>query len=139
MSAKPETPAGRAVNRILIAMLDELEGSFHEVVLVPAPDPQHSEHKIRLCHMQNCEWYRKFAALYTNCRGMPPKHMRRPRTFVRKDRTAATLRRMIDGNFSGVQAERLVDFITRLRVKHRNRKQKVRLEFSQAEFSDIPF
>jgi len=123
MKYDPNTPAGRAMRKICQWLLDELESNYHDVVLVPAPDPQHSMHMVRVAQGQNAAWYRKFNQLHVSIRGRGNRTYKRPRTFIRKDRTATTLRRMIAGDYSGFQAERLVRFIERERANHRRRQQ----------------
>jgi hypothetical protein len=116
---QPGTPAARAYQRIAKYLLMDLESGLHEVVLVPAPEPRHSGHQVRALQYANAAWYSDFAGEHCNCRGIGRKRMKRPRTFIRKDRTASTLQRMIAGDFSGVQAARLIDWIDRKRENHR--------------------
>jgi hypothetical protein len=116
-------------------MLDDLEANVHEVVLIPAGDPQHSGHKIRVAQSHNCDWYRKFSGLYTNCRGIGRKRMKRARTFILKSNTARTLRRMIDGNFEGVQAERLIRFIDDVRGRRKVSRNRSEVSTLDPDFS----
>jgi hypothetical protein len=120
---KPDTPAGRAMRRILAWMLNELDQGSHEVVLIKAPDPQHSTHMVRIVQSHNADWYRLLAEQFTNCRGIGHKRMKRPRTFLKKVRIRRALERMIAGDFSGVHAERLVDFIEMYRSNRRTRRR----------------
>ena len=41
-------------------LYDELDKKRLEVVLIPAPDPQHAGHKIRLAVNHNPKWYSQF-------------------------------------------------------------------------------
>jgi hypothetical protein len=82
-------------------MLDQLEtwGGL-DVTLTPAPDPMFTGHMIRVACSQNPPWYRKFAGQYVNCRGIGPKRMKRPRTYIQRKVVINTLRRMAAGEFN---------------------------------------
>lgn len=123
MNYQPDTPAGRAMKKILSFLLMELQNGLHEVILIPAPDPQHSTHCVRVAQYQNADWYRKFVALHTNCRGRGKRQMKRPRTFISRKYVELALNRMLAGDFSGVYATRLVEFIEFERSNHRHKKR----------------
>lgn len=102
-------------------MFNDLENSFFEVVLIPAPDPQHSEHKVRAVQYANPLWYSKLCGLYTSTRGKGRKRMKRPRTIINRSNTFRALNAMIDGRDAGIYGDRLaglVEFeLSRRRVK----------------------
>lgn len=136
------TPRARAMRKILVYMLHELERNYHEVVLIPAPEPMHSGHKIRALQYANAAWYSKFAQENVSIRGRGRKVYKRPRTFIKRTDTIDTLNRMIAGNFRGRQAERLVKFIDLFRDNHRFAKQKARFverAIAAGEYEDFPF
>lgn len=119
--SEPNTPAARALRKILIWMRGELDSGSHEVVLVPPSDEKHSGHKIRAVQSQNCPWYREFNQMHTSLRGVGRKRYDRPRTFIRKNQTRDTIERMITGKFHGRQAARLLEFIETKRSEHRKK------------------
>lgn len=93
-------------------MLQDLEWQHHSVVLIPAPDPQHSGHQIRMLESGNPQWYSRFAEEYTNCRGIGSKRMIRPRTYIKRARVVTALLRIVaTGYATRVYGERLVIFI----------------------------
>lgn len=116
----------RAIQRIAAWLLDELRRGSHEVVLVPPAEVRHSGHKIRALQSSNAVWYSKFAAQFVNCRGTGRKRMRRPRTYIKKVHVDRALERMAGGDFRGVMAERLVQFIETERSNARNRRRQKR-------------
>lgn len=142
MKYDPKTPSGRAMKKILRYMLDELEGNYHEVVLIPAPDPMHSGHKVRATQYANARWYQKFNQEYVSIRGRGRKVYKRPRTYIIRGHTIKALQRMIAGNFEGVYADRLIQFVEHFRANHRYKKNQNR-EYARAdaagEYDDIPF
>lgn len=87
------------------SMLFELLGNCLDVVLIPAPDPRHSNHCVRAVQYQNCGWYRRFCALY------PPNRRTRCSTIIKRPHTIRALEQIIEGKKSGVYVERLLDFI----------------------------
>ncbi len=103
-------------------MLIELEASYFEVVLIPAPDPRHSGHMIRACQYANPKWYQEFCAMYVSCRGTGRKKMRRPRTIIKRADTIAALKRIQQGQTKGIMVERLLDFVA-----------------TKTHFEDVPF
>ena len=93
-------------------MLNELTGSRFEVVLIPAPEPKHSGHKIRAKQEGNPAWYSCFVAQYTNCRGIGRKKMKRPRTYIKKEWIVGALKNIIKGKLPLTpNMERLIRFI----------------------------
>lgn len=134
-----KSPAGRAMNRILRRMLEDLEGNYHEVVLIPAPEPMHSGHKVRAVQYQNAAWYQKFVKEYMSIRGRGRKRYLRPRTFIVKGEAIKALRRMTDGDFSGIYAERIVRFVEVARAKRKMERRGIRERSKEVGFNGIPF
>lgn len=133
----------RLFMRIANYLLDELARGSHEVVLIPAPDPQHSGHKIRMIQSHNARWYREFADQFQSCRGKGAKRMKRPRTFIKRLYMEAALIRMTEGDFSGVYVERLLSFINLFRANRKHNRQAER-EYREKtgaayDYSGIPF
>src|SRR4051794_35935647 len=91
-------------------MLNDLETWRLEVVLIPAPDPQHSCHRVRCVQSQNPVWYRKFCELYPSGR---QRRSWKPDTRIKREQTVRALKRIIDGDYSGEYADRLLHFIDR--------------------------
>jgi hypothetical protein len=79
MMYEGNTPRARAMRKILVYMLDELERNYHEVVLIPAPEAMHSGHKVRALQYANAAWYSKFAQENVSIRGRGRKVYKRPR------------------------------------------------------------
>lgn len=102
----------REFRRLAEEMLFELENSYFEVVLIPAPERRHSGHQVRALQSANPAWYSRFAAQHVNCRGIGRKRMKRPRTFIKKSDTIRALQRLLDGDENGVYAQRLLTFIS---------------------------
>lgn len=124
-------------------MFDELLKGSHEVVLVPAEDPQHSEHKVRVVQSHNAFWYRKFAAESVSCRGIGRKRMKRPRTFIKRLDVESAFEDLLTTGSTRriVLTDRLtawVNFeVARIRLKKRERRE---LEpAGDYDFVDIPF
>lgn len=96
-----------------LAMLgyDSLLTHRIEVVLIPAPQPKHRGHKIRVAVSHNPPWYSRLA----QARGMS-KRMHQGGTL--RKRTLKALQRMIDGWFDprGLEAEILQELKTDLEL-----------------------
>lgn len=88
-------------------LLDELESTWLEVVLIPAPDPRHTGHCIRVAHQHNPLWYKAFCLKYNRSRN----RYRKPDTLINRAHTIRALRNMINGKTSGIYVERLKEFI----------------------------
>lgn len=96
------------IREVAAEFLDDLDAFGPlEVGLVPAGEPKHSEHKIRVAVQSNPAWYSRFVAKYTNCRGRGRKRMIRPRTFINRKQVVEALRRIRDGEPGGIYVERL--------------------------------
>ena len=85
-------------------MLIELESNSLDVVLVPSDK---DANKLRAVQSQNAAWYRVFNNQFRSIRG----RMKRARTYIKRDHTAAALRRIVAGDRRGVYADRLIAFI----------------------------
>lgn len=98
------------MQEIAAEMLTELEAFRHSVVLVDAPEPRHSGHKIRVCETSSPAWYSQLCAEHTSRRG----RMKRPRTYIKRGEVVRTLRRIVDGKrAAGVYADRIGRIIRR--------------------------
>lgn len=96
-------------------LLDELEGNYLEVVLIPAPEPNYTDHKIRAVQYQNAEWYRKFCEQYVSARkGF------KTRTRIKRRATIKALEKLASGVNDSIYTQRLVEFI------HSNYKEKTK-------------
>ena len=74
-------------------MADDLERNDLVVSLVPAPEPNHVGHCIRVVESRNPEWYRQLCQRHTSHRS--PHH--RPRTKWRKRDAIRLCRRLAAG------------------------------------------
>jgi hypothetical protein len=130
----------------------ELARQFHDelaewqlaVVLVPAPDPRHSGHMIRVAGLQNPRWYQEFCRQYSTRRGTlsgwcdecggyhrrggrhrPGRRPRRMRikhdTLIKRRETLRALTRILEGGAETVYTERLREFIRRRGKKYLKR------------------
>jgi hypothetical protein len=107
-------------------MLFDLQAYELEVVLVPAPDPRHSGHKIRVAQNQNARWYQEFCAQYrSNRRG------RKWRTRIKRRETIRALENILDGKTEGLYVERLLEFIRR-----KNENEKFRALARPVEYAE---
>ncbi len=88
---------------VFAMMAEELEGSYLEVVKIPGRYGGY----IRVPVSVNAEWYRVFCKQYLSTRRRFP----RPRTLIKRRDTLTALGRLHSGNFRGVCAERLLDFV----------------------------
>lgn len=77
-------------------MLNDLSYQTHSVVLIPAPDPKHSGHKIRAVENSNPAWYSELAARFTSIRGIGPKRYDRPRTQIKRGHVTRALNRIVE-------------------------------------------
>ncbi len=91
---------------ISLDLLDELESSYLEVVLIPAPERKHAEHYIRAVQSQNAQWYRKFCEEYvSNRKGS------KLRTRIKRRATIKALEKLANGINDSIYTERLLEFI----------------------------
>lgn len=93
--ARPLTPAQRQAARDL---LDELESTCLEVILVPQRTYTNHGGMIRVAASRNCRWYRRF------CLAHPSTRRRRkaaPDTAIKRAHTRRTLRRLAAGLWTG--------------------------------------
>lgn len=91
-------------------LLTDLNANYLEVVLIPAPDPRHSGHYVRVTQYQNCAWYRTF------CKEHPSNRRwqnRKGRTLIKRNWTIKGLTDLIEGNPKTIYTERLRAFILR--------------------------
>jgi hypothetical protein len=103
------------------SMLNELNGSRLEVVLIPAPDPRHSGHMIRAAESVNPFWYRKFCQKFMSGRKWQNK---KGRTRIKRRETIVALETIIRGQdaqrraglpilprWKSIYIQRLLEFI----------------------------
>lgn len=122
-------------------MLVELEGNYHEVVLVPAEfEYGGGGRMLRALQSANAVWYQKFNQQYTSIRGRGRKRYRRARTYIKRQWTLDALTRMLDGDFTGVYAERLLVFVEH-EIANEIHAAKIALELEEMgeDLDPIPF
>lgn len=105
---EPTSPSFRELNDVLAWMLVELESNGLEVCKVPSRREDGNGRLVggyvRVVVSVNCEWYRRFCASFARQRGRSPKM----RTFIKRQDTIRTLKRMIAGPCKTAYAERLL-------------------------------
>jgi hypothetical protein len=91
-------------------MLGELQSERLDVVLVPAPSPRHSMHKVRVVAGRNPSWYRAHCARW-------PSSRRRLKTSsdtrIRRGDTVRTLEAMLGEGSASVYAPYFLRVATR--------------------------
>lgn len=119
-------------------MLDDLDREYHEHVLIPAPDPQHSCHKIRVMQYRNPSWYSELCSAHVSLRGRGKKKMRIPRTYIVRSEVRKALERIAADQADGhVYDGRLVELIRRILERERRRPDATESIYKRCP--DIPF
>lgn len=90
MDSDPFTPPPLTIKDGLEYLLSDLHCEHLDVILVPAPSPQHQEHYIRVAVERNPEWYRILCELY------PDTRKGRCSTTIRRATIIGVLERLID-------------------------------------------
>lgn len=73
----------RDVENQLLNMYDEMQQQFLHTILVPAPEPMHVGHMVRVVDNQNPDWYRELCAKYpSNCKSH--KNRFKPDTKIKR-------------------------------------------------------
>jgi hypothetical protein len=125
------------VRKYAADMLGELESSAFEYALIPAPDPMHSDHKIRAMQYTNPPWYSELCAEHVSVRGRGKKRMRRARTFIVRSEVRKSLVRIANNRADGhVYDERLVTLIRRRIAAARKKPNRGNV---YGRFPDLPF
>lgn len=90
--------------------LDELEGNYLEVILVPSRDDDCALRggMIRCVQTENARWYRKFCLQYESSRN---RGRRKPDTLIKRQWTRRALGELRDGKCHTIYAHRLRQFI----------------------------
>jgi hypothetical protein len=99
-------------------MLEYLQRSHLEVAV-------NYDNHIRVVVSQNTKWYQDFCSSYQNYswvyrNGKRTKRQKRYRTIIKRCDTISTLKRMINGNFQGEYATRLMEFVEAFWEKYAN-------------------
>jgi len=90
-------------------MYNELLECKQEVVLIPAPEQTHSEHKIRVCQNRPPKWFTEFVNQYQKVSKTYPKA--RPKVY-RKEVLNALLA-LNRGENKTINSNRLLQFINK--------------------------
>ena len=92
-------------------MLYELEYNRLEVLLVPAPDPAHVGHMVRMVEHCNVDWYRELCGMYkSNRNSRKGRFNKHGDTKIKRQHILSVLRRMANGEeFECKYKEFLVD------------------------------
>jgi hypothetical protein len=91
------------------SLLAELEGARLDVVLIPAPEPRHSGHCIRVAAEYNADWYRELCAEYQSSRRR--NRLNDNDTRIKRKDTIRALERALAGHFESAYVDRLMPFI----------------------------
>lgn len=110
-------------------LLEELQSHWLEVCKI---ESRHGGY-IRVPVSVNAEWYRRFCRKYQSSRHKYPKL----RTIIRRETTINALRRIMRGDLSGVYAERLMPFLTEVRLLQQLAERLPRRKASILE--EVPF
>ncbi len=110
-------------------MLEELEGSYPVTVKVPSQQGGY----IRVPVSKNPEWYSELCKRHIKQR---VTRFRKPRTIIKRRDTLAALRRLIEGDDSGVYAERILEVANEFAsaIKRAMRKARQKVEYNLPEF-----
>ena len=84
-------------------MLAELNEGSCRYTLIPAPEPRHIGHKIRVRENANPGWYRDL------CRGYPDTRRTRTSTIIKRQYIKKILNELIIGQSNSKYAEDLID------------------------------
>jgi len=96
-----------------IQLIRSLEAKRLRVSLVPAPDPRHSGHKVRVVEEQNSAWYRDLCQDYISSRRIHPS-CKKTKTAIKRAHTLRALRKISQGHRGGLYIERLMPIVSRL-------------------------
>lgn len=104
----------RNLRRKAQILLDELDGSCLEVVLIPSQDAECAMRggMIRAVQSQNAEWYRKFCEEHSSNRS-DSWRWSKFKTKIKRQHTRRALNELIDGKCETPYAEDLRGFIQR--------------------------
>lgn len=91
----PDFPLAPEVREALQQMLDELESSTLQVVLVPERRRTHECGRIRVAISRNASWYRAFCARYLSSR---KRKNLAPDTCIKRQQTIRSLIRLLSGH-----------------------------------------
>jgi hypothetical protein len=86
----------------------ELSAHRLEVVLIPAPDPRHRNHKVRCVQDQNPRWYQSLCDRHQSSRR---RRSFKSDTRIRREHTLRALERIAGGDTRGSYAERLAPYV----------------------------
>lgn len=89
-------------------VLEDMQEQRLQVVLIPAPEPQHPTHMVRNAITQNPEWYRELCKTYETHRTCPRKR-KHPDTRLKRRNIIRILERLISvGSSSSKYTEDLL-------------------------------
>ena len=89
----------------------ELLDRKQSVVLIPAPDPRYTEHKIRVAENRPPEWFSNFCSKYPRTNGN--KKYRKFRSKINRIAVLSALNQLKQGYARSTNAQRLKKFIKR--------------------------
>jgi hypothetical protein len=134
-----QRPPGARIRKRAAEMLDELESNSFEVVLIPAPDPKHSDHQIRVLQSGNPAWYSRLCSENVSIRGIGHKRQKRPRTFIKRSWVIRALKKIVAGEPNDQEyCVKLIDLIRAEQAQARRRRQHLSI-YDRPGMSDLPF
>lgn len=102
------------LREVVQIMLDDLLHQYPEVIVVPAPQPRHCGHGVRVVTERNPEWWSDFTACYPKNRKVPRKNGKPDTRIVRK-RIVQVLSLWLErGWTSSIYAEHLLEVAEQL-------------------------
>jgi len=122
-TTKAPLNSSKTINDLAKEFLFDLEGSFLEVVLIPAPDPRHYQHMVRAVQFQNCKLYRDFCAKY------PRGNKKKASSIIKRDHTIKALHKIISGDLDdSIYVERLLSYLKEVKD---DREARIKQKLSQ--------
>lgn len=86
------------LSHALWSMYNELNNAHFDVILVPAPVPMFSGHKVRMVNVSNPQWYKDICSQFITCRNnVRRKYRKHVDTRVKRQDILALLKRLATG------------------------------------------
>lgn len=97
------------INKMAGIMLKQLKNNKLSIVLIPAPEPKHPDHKIRSAEETNPDWYSKLCSNYSSNR---ISNREKQDTIIKRSCTITALEKISSGTIKGgIYIERLLPIV----------------------------
>lgn len=104
-------------------MLNELESSCLEVVLVPHKNPPNEGAMLRVAVNKNPKWYSDLCNSYVRQKPSRGHNSRLPHTYINRASILRSLKRLVRGGYKrGVTADRLL-VVAKQRILNKNKNE----------------